>query len=123
MAADLTTIESPPNKLAAVIKPEGLAEYYEASADAAEHLLSWALSNHDEDTAKLQRALRTVEIYCKVRTTIGSFREKASAQKGTWDPFGPDPVDEAVHTEQAKSKLAAVKSESKRVEKVLSANG
>ena len=123
MVDDLTTIESPDKPTAVAIRPDGLADYYESSAEAAESMLGWALSQHGDDVASLQRALRTVEIYCKVRPTIGGFREKASAQSSAWDPFGADPIDDAVQTEQAKNKLNAVKSESKRVEKVLSING
>jgi hypothetical protein len=123
MKDDLTTIEYPARPNPVTIRPDGLADYYEASAEAAESLLGWALSQHGDDVVALQKALRTVDIYCKVRTTIGGFREKASAQSAAWDPFGADPIEDAVQTEQAKNKLDAIKSESKRVEKVLSING
>ena len=113
MSDDETTTIVPLPVVAVVESTEQMSDYYRASADAAESFLAWAVGAHGNDLPSLQRALRSVDVYCKVRTTIGAMREKSTNFEQAWDPWGADPLDEQSLIEQAKERIEDVRRDAK----------
>ena len=101
----------------AISPPEDIAEYFHQSANACEAMLSWAMRSHIESPTELQKALRSVDLYCNIRTKIADMHRLAVSQTDSWDPFGADPMDDAVAEAEAVGHLASVKQEAKLMKK------
>lgn len=109
---ETTTLIVPPS-LTVVESTDQVSDYYRASADAAESFLAWAVRMYGNDLPSLQRALRSVDVYCKVRTTIGALREKSASSEQSWDPWGADPLDEESLIDEAKDRIKDVRRDAK----------
>ena len=115
--AEATTKTLPAVVGVAISPPDDIAEYFHQSANACEAMLSWAMRNHIESPTELQRALKSVDLYCNIRTKIADMHRSSVSQSESWDPFGEDPMDSAVAEAEAVGHLASVKQEAKLMKK------